>query len=192
MKHISTSITLLLFILSFTKLVAKEPQKVAERTKELTTNEIIRAEVIGKLGLPLGTCVDVQATVEAAKKPTSKQNSGKYFLKITHVSGKKLAIPLFERFYIHHFASETVQLADSEMSLYKLKKGQPEGWVDSDEIKKLEDDYLSKVVYLTVYENGGFRGVPKNLPKSVRVWPGVGYGFSSEVCVIDQKEKKTK
>ncbi len=135
MKHISTSITLFLFILPFSKLVAKEPQESAEDSKALTTDEIIRAEVIGKLGIPLGTCVDIQATVEAARKPTSKQNSGKYFLKITHVKGNKLIEPLFERFYISNFASESVQLADSEMNLYKLKNGAPEGWVDSDEIK---------------------------------------------------------
>ena len=95
MKHISTSITLFLFILPFSKLVAKEPQESAEDSKALTTDEIIRAEVIGKLGIPLGTCVDIQATVEAARKPTSKQNSGKYFLKITHVKGNKL----IEQFY---------------------------------------------------------------------------------------------
>ena len=160
------------------------PQEKPEKRSQLTTQDILRSEVIGDLGVPLGTCVRVKATIEAPRGV--KANSLRYFLNITHVDGHELKKSVVRKFYLHFQHTENVKLAIEPFGLYELLTGEKTGSLDSEEIAKLEKGYVGEEVELLIYESGRFDGIPKRLPEEIGIWQGTAFSFKTDVFVLDQ------
>ena len=89
--------------------------------------------VVGQLGLKLGTVANVSGTIISGSELRTKEADGRYFLKISHVDGKRL--------------DSTVVLA------YRIPS-----WAN---VKLLP--IAGKSVELKVFEEGEFSGLPNGL-----------------------------
>lgn len=72
--------------------------------QQITTEQIAKAEIVGSLGIPLGTCTRVRASLTKSET-NSKADDGVYFLTVTEVEGKKVDPPFRSRFDVHSFAT---------------------------------------------------------------------------------------
>jgi hypothetical protein len=152
--------------------------------------ELNRRNVVGNLGLPLGTTVEIEADVVSGSSLRSKAFDSLYLLKVTHVDGKALNNPPLMRFSTPGFAS--VKLANHTFALYEMKHGEKATRLDSSQIAELEKGYVGKKVRLVVYEVGSFHGIPNQLPKVVPVWADVGFHFSTSLTVLNEHDAAAK
>jgi hypothetical protein len=76
-----------------------------------------------------------------------------------------------------------VNLARNSLDLYEMKTGKKAGHLDPDQVSNLERGYVGKQVTLTVYETGGYSGVPKNLPAGV-IWQDRSFAFRTYLVVL--------
>ena len=83
--------TLVCLILGSNVYAADPPAKKAP----VTVAELNERPVIGQLGIPLGTCGEIQAKIIAGRELRLKQYDGAYLLSVTHVGGKELKSPDF-------------------------------------------------------------------------------------------------
>jgi hypothetical protein len=156
----------------------------------ITLEDLNRRTVIGKLGLPLGTVVEIDAEITAGSDLRLKGYHSHYLLKVTHVDGKKMDSPPLLDFSVPGFAS--VKLANHTFSLYEMKHGTKAGSLNSSQVAELEKDYVGRAVRLLVYEVGSFDGMPKNLPKDMRDRADFGFHFSTSLIALAQREKPTE
>lgn len=176
---------LLMICMASFALSAFAPAQVQQGARpRITSQQIQMADVTGDLGVPLGTCVKVQATIVRSDK--SKGSDGRYYLKVTHVENRELRSPIQCVFDVHQFATDKVKLASGNFELHKLVTGKDARSLSDEQVAQLETGYVGKSVTLIAYETGGFRGMPDRLPKDVRVWQDFGFGFSTQVIVMDQ------
>jgi len=122
------------------------------------------ADVTVDLGIRLGTCVTIRATIVRSSS-NMKAADGRFFLRITHVENRQLQSPLECAFGVHQFATDRVKLPSSDFGLHKLVTGKAAKSLTSEQIAQLEKGYVGNSVTLIVYETGGFRGMPNELPK---------------------------
>jgi hypothetical protein len=177
-------VTVVLFCLFFgSKLYAADPPA---KKVPLPVAELNERPVIGQLGIPLGTCGEIQAKIIAGRDLRLKQFDGVYLLSVTHVAGKELPTPLNLRFSPARGA--TVNLANDSFALHELKTGHKTGSLTDTKIRDLEKGYVGKTVKLTVYEVGGFSGIPQNLPDGTPVWADVGFGFSTSLVILRERK----
>lgn len=155
----------------------------------ITLEELNRRNVVGNLGLPLGTAVEIEAEVVSGRG-LGKEYDSLYLLKVTHVDGKELTTPPLIQFSAPGFAR--VKLANHTFALYELKHGTKTGSLDSAQIEELEKGYVGKKVRLVVYEVGRFDGIPDQLPKDMLVWADVGFHFSTSLIVLKELDAETK
>jgi len=156
----------------------------------ITLEELNRRNVIGNLGLPLGTAVEIEADVVSGSSLRSKAFDSLYLLKVTHVDGKELKNSPLMRFSTPGFAS--VELANHTFALYEMKHGEKPKRLDSLQIVELEKSYVGKKVRLVVYEVGSFHGIPNQMPKDVPVWADVGFHFSTSLTVLNEHDATAK
>lgn len=149
---------------------------------KLTLNQIKTHDLIGEMGIPLGQCVRVRATI--VKGSRTKSDTGRYFLDVTHVESIPLEKPVQMTFRVHQFAEERVQVANDGFSLVELRTGEKPSRVSSDKIEEYEVGYVGKKVELLVYETGMFDGFPRGLKDSS--WQGGGYQFFNWLMVMKQ------
>ena len=71
----------------------------------ITLEELNRRNVVGNLGLPLGTAVDIEAEVVSGRSLRQKGYDSLYLLKVTHVDGKELNVPPLMQFSSPRFSS---------------------------------------------------------------------------------------
>jgi hypothetical protein len=152
----------------------------------ITLEELNRRSVIGKLGLPLGTTVEIEAEVVSGRSLRLKEYFSLYLLRVTHVNGKELETAPLMRFSSPSFAS--VELANHTFALYELKHGAKAKSLASSQIEKLEKGYVGKKVRLIVYEVGGFHGIPNQLPNDVPVWADAAFHFETTLSVLRSRE----
>jgi hypothetical protein len=152
----------------------------------LRASELNERPVIGELGIPLGTCGDIQAKVIAGRDLRLKQYDGAYLLSVTHVGNKKMATPVHLRFGTAPGAS--VNLARDGFELHELKTGKKTGTLTDAKIRELEDGYVGKTMKLTVYEVGEFSGMPRNFPDGRLPWADTGFHFSTSLVVIGEQK----
>ena len=152
----------------------------------LSIAELNERPVIGELGIPLGTCGEIQATIIAGRDLRLKQYVSAYLLSVTHVAGKKLATPVNLRF--GSAPGAMVDLASDAFELHELKTGKKTGMLTGEKIQELEKGYVGKTVKLTVYEVGGFRGTPRNFPKGELGGADVGFGFSTSLVILRERK----
>ncbi|QDU58848.1 hypothetical protein Pan181_50880 [Aeoliella mucimassa] len=161
-------------------------KQAAPAEKPITLEELNRRQVIGKLGMPLGTCVEIQAQVVANPTPNKGAYDHDYLLNVTHANGKLLPqSQLIEFRSLRHADS---RLVNDSFRLYEMKTGQKARSLNSEQIAELEKGYVGKVVHLAAYETGSFSGIPRNLPSEVPIWQGRGYHFRSSLIVIVDRD----
>jgi hypothetical protein len=146
--------------------------------------------VVGKLGLPLGTAVEIEAEVVSGQSLRIKGYDSLYLLKVTHVDGKELSKPPLLRFSAPGFAS--AKLANHTFALYEMKHGTKAKSLDSSQVAELEKGYVGKTVRLVVYETGSFSGAPSKLPKDVPVWADFAFHFSTSLTVLNERDPASK
>jgi hypothetical protein len=170
-----------LFIAFGTATIAQEATK-----RRITLDELNTRQVVGALGKPLGTVVEIEAKVIAGSELRMKAYDGEYLLKVSHVDGKKLEEPVVLRFAT---GFSVVKLANDHFSLYELKHYKKAKSLTSSQIDELEKDYVGKSVRLAVYEVGSFFGIPKGLPKDVITWAEPGFHFETSLVILADREK---
>lgn len=156
----------------------------------VTLEELNRRNVVGKLGLPLGTAVEIEAEVVSGRSLRRKGYDSLYLLKVMNVDDRELNPPPLMRFSSPGFAS--VELSSHTFALYEMKQGRKAKSLDSTQIAELEKGYVGKEVRLVVYEVGSFHGIPNQLPKDVPVWADFGFHFSTSLTVLNERDSESK
>ena len=156
----------------------------------ITLEELNRRNVVGNLGLPLGTAVEIAAEVVSGRSLRRKGYDSLYLLKVTHVDGKELNTPPLMQFSAPGFAS--VELANHQFALFEMKHGTKAKSLNSSQIAELEKGYVGKKVRIVVYEVGSFHGIPSQLPKDVPVWADFGFHFSTSLSVLNEHDTGSK
>ena len=137
-------------------------------THPISVDELSKREVIGKLGVPLGTAVEVEATVVDGSTLRMKAYDGLYLLKVTRVESNVLKDPQIFEFLVPGFIDVDLPSSKSDGSTPK--------------------DYTGKRVTLVVYEVGEFNGLPRNLPGDVLVWADRGFYLYTSLEVLAQRK----
>jgi hypothetical protein len=158
-----------------------------QKPQPISIEELNTRPVIGELGVPLGTVVEVDAVVVSGDEIRSKASSGTYLLKITHVGGNKLNKDRLMPFFVPGFVS--VQLASNTFALRELKHGKKARSLGDDQIDEMEKGYVGKSIRLAVYEVGSFAGMPADLPEDVPVWQDFGFRFSTLLTVLAERDR---
>lgn len=170
----------------------------AQTQKIINTESFSDADtvVVGRMGVPLGKVVEIEAIVVSGDSLKMKGYAGAYLLKVISVKTDTLMgkpwnkgtitlekMPLYE-FSMHPFADGNVKLASDSFALYKIKKGKDTGTLTSDEVRELEKDYVGRKFTLLAYETGAFGGIPKEMPEDFLSWQDTGFGFRSHLLVM--------
>lgn len=148
-----------LFALS-TMACAATRDDLAQST-HLSLSSLTERPVIGALGVPLGTSVEIRATVVAGSELRAKAYDGSTLLRVTEVDGRPLSPPPLLEIQVPSFASVKEQA--------------------------LVREHASNPARLVVYEVGRYAGIPRNLPKDVPVWQDRGFGFSTSLVVLAER-----
>ena len=149
----------------------------------LTIADLNERQVIGQLGVPLGTVVEIKATVVAGDDLRRKQYQGAYLLRVTDVDGRLLESPPVMTFFVPGFSG--VKLARNNFELHEIKTGAKVGSLNQEQVEKLQQGYVGKEMRLVVYEIGQFTGMPKELPNDVLSWQDVGFGFRTLLNILE-------
>ncbi len=148
--------------------------------------ELRNRDVVGRLGLPLGTATEVEAEVVSGDSTRRLADRSRYLLRVTHVDGKELADSALMHFELPGFAS--VKLANDHWSLLEMKQGkEAEKQLDTAQLVQLEQGYVGKRIRLAVYEAGKFDGLPKRLPKDFQNLQGYQFRFSTFLVVLAER-----
>lgn len=156
----------------------------------ITLKELNRRNVVGSLGLPLGTAVEIEAEVVSGRSMRRKGYDSLYLLKVLSVDGKELSTSPLMQFSSPGFAG--VELANHTFALYELKHGTKAKSLNSTQIAELEKGYVGKEVRLVVYEVGSFHGIPDQLPEDVPAWADFGFHFSTSLTVLNERDGESK
>jgi hypothetical protein len=153
----------------------------------ITLEELHRRQLLGQLGLPLGTVATIDAVVTSGDETRAKVYQGLYLLTVTHVNGKPLEKPPLMRFAVDSLSS-TVNLPHDRPPLLFGAKQDGENPAASQ--KEIEKEYVGKTHRLVVYEKGCYAGIPDNLPGDVPLAgaAGFGFGFSTSLVVLAERD----
>jgi len=177
----------------FLSVAHSQDKQTQPQAPAISLEELRHRTVVGKLGVPLGQVVEIQATIVAGSELRSKAHVSQYFLQVTHVERKKLKkAPLLEFSSPRIFG---VKIASNHNDLVKMKTGKVSGGISSEKINKLEKGYIGKSLRLVAYESGCFSGIPNHisdtaregLSKSFPWWQDRGFGFSTSLTVLAEK-----
>jgi len=153
-------------------------------SRPLTVTDLQERPVIGRLSVPLGQVAEIEATVIAGRSLGAKQWASQYLLSVARVNGRTLPTPAIMEFDVPGFLS--LDLPSDPFELAELKTGERPRRLDNGQITELEAGYVGKVAHLYAYEIGSFNGIPDNLPPGTPPWAGVGFGFTSSLCVLGE------
>lgn len=193
-----------------------ESAPAAQKPRIVTAKELNEgtAVIIGDLGVPLITAVEIVATVEEELSPYLEKPDGRpiptgtYVLKVEEINGKKLAEPQTLRFFLSH--AMNVAVAPNEAELDELLKSLAslandpgfQADLNSDgkrffpNIRNVADaaayrqSYVGSRHRLVVYEEARQDGEPAILPPDSWSW-GVGVDhkrFETYLCVLRERK----
>lgn len=148
----------------------------------LTTADLNERQVIGQLGVPLGTVVEIKGAVVSGDDLRKKLYQGAYLLRVTEVDGRALESPPVITFFVPGFSG--VKLASNNRELYEMKVGATARELSTDQRERLRKNYVGKQMRLVVYEVGRYSGMPTKLPDDVLIWQDVGFGFRTSLNVL--------
>lgn len=164
----------------------RDDRPAAVPTTQPSLRELTEHPPTGELGLPLGTVVEIRATVIAGRELELKNYTFDYLLRVTEVNGRALPEQPLMRFTVPFLGAK---LANDIFCLYELKTGKKYGSSDF-EIESLERGYVGKRVRLVVYETGRYYGVPKNLFRDfrdVQTWQEPSFYFLNSLAVLKER-----
>jgi len=138
--------------------------------------------IIGQSGVPLGTVVQIDATIVAGRSLGWKDLASEYLLKVSKVGSSSVSNPPTCQFRTHSWGE--VKLAPDAFSLYEVKKGKKTGSLSDSQIAELERGYVGQAYLLVVYEEGVYSGIPRDLPKDYPVWQDRPFGFRTHLIVL--------
>jgi hypothetical protein len=155
----------------------------------ITYPELYKRGVVGRLGVPLGTAVEIKAEVVSGDTTRRKVLRGVYLLKVTHVDGKELASPPLMQYTVPFGGIEIPNCPRN--SFFEGPRDAEAERIESARIAKLERSYVGKVVRLVAYERGCFDGIPERLPDDVPLWQGSGFAFGPSLAVLAERGSKS-
>ena len=150
----------------------------------ITLDDLRTRPVIGNLGVPLGTAVELEATIIAGRDLHMKAYDGEYLLRVIKVNGKPLPNPPVMQFHAPTYTG--VPLPQNEFDLYEYKKGKKTGTLTSDQISALEKGYVASTVRLLAYESGEFSGIP-HLPPGSPNWQDHAFTFTTHLLIMAKR-----
>lgn len=150
----------------------------------LSLQDLHMRPIIGDLGVPLGTCADIEAVVVSGRDLSTKQDADSYLLRVTRVNGKALPEPALMRFDKSPFSD--IKVAVDAFSLHEMKTGRKAARLTDQEIAELEKDYVGSTMHLIAYESGRFSGIPHNLPQDTPPWQDRIFGLSNKLDILEQ------
>lgn len=160
-----------------------------EAAKEpITYPELHRRGIVGQLGVPLGTAVEIKAEVVSGDTTRRKALQGVYLLKVTHVDGNELASPPLMQYTVQGVGIEIPN--NERVSFFASPRDEEAERIESARIAKLEKSYVGKVVRLVVYEGGCFGGIPERLPDDVPLWQGSMFAFGPGLVVLAERNSE--
>jgi len=156
----------LIALLSFAAAKGKDnPEKRrSPRKTKITVAEIHQAEVIGRLGVPLGQVVTIEGIVADEDYIRTKANSGHRLLRVLKLDGRRL----------------------KEEVVFRFPKLSP---LDEERVK--EPKVGARFAYIC-YENGGFSGIPGAAFKHIGTVQTAPYGFSTWLEILKDNGVATK
>src|SRR5579862_4265388 len=164
-------------------------QGSASTPRAITINEMREQSIIGELGLPLGTVVDIEATVIAGRELREKAEMSNYLLRVTKVDGHLLPEAVLMEF--EPPTSPYVHVARDVFQLHEMKTGVKGGSLSAEAIRADEAGYVNQIVQLAIYETGGYSGNPvKSFSKMDVSGGGQGraFGFSTWLVLLAQEK----
>lgn len=154
--------------------------------ESVTSTSLNHRKVIGRLGVPLGVAVEIDATIVSGDTLRMKVHSGRYLLKVETVQSKPVNESLILTFEVPPFVD--APLAIDHVSLVKLKRGKISEKLNSQQIKLLEQGYVGQRFRLLVYETGSFTGIPSDLPSDAPIWQDTGFHFATYLKVLAHRK----
>jgi hypothetical protein len=141
-----------------------------------------RVQVIGAMGLPLGTVREVVIEVEDGAATKSKDDASFYLAKILRIDGKDIKDPV-----VLQFRSRATALQSS----YEARRQQlgGEGRHLTSEIRDLNADYVGARFIITAYETGEFAGMPPGVPSAL-AWQDSKFRFRTYLVIITARRAK--
>jgi hypothetical protein len=152
--------------------------------KSISVDALNDLKIIGKLGIPLGKAVEMEATIISGSDTGLKQHDGDYLLKLQSVGGKSLTAPVVMSFRGQHESS--APFPRNAFELHQQNFPKKAGIISDELLKQLEKNFVGIQVKFLGYESGRFGGVPNGLPKAYPVWADTGFGFQSELVVLEK------
>lgn len=142
--------------------------------------------ILGELGLPLGTPVEVEGVLLGPKKTTSIPFPDEIRFAVDVVGGKRLESPKEFSFRVENPTMSKIQ--NSEFGL----KSTLDFFVGNNEMTreqadKMFADYAKVRRKLLVYESATYVGRPPNLPNQLPARAEPLFGFSSYLVVVTPK-----
>lgn len=161
--------------------------------------------VVGKLGVPLGTITEIQATIISADELQRRENPpeefnqkyywGTYLLEVTAVGGKPLRntqlLPIgsIEKFVLSKTGKLiAASIAKNGFELFELKHGKKAEWLSEEQMPELEKGFVGKQVNLVVYETGSFWGSIKDIDKYTIPSSNPSFRFTTSLSVLAERK----
>lgn len=164
-------------------LIAAPPAFAQEKHSPITLAELDERQIVGGLGITLGTVCEIEVTIIDGDALRVKELSGSFLMKVQSVNGVPLQKPWTTGFG-HFSADQEETLPTGNFGLYKKEHGKPAKVLDSAEIELLKKGYVGSRHRLVVYESGGYEGLPANMPRDVVRVAHFGFGFRTDVTIL--------
>lgn len=157
------------------------PRQIQVSARDLRNGSAV---VLGDLGLPLGTPVEVEGFIVLAKNVRRVSLIDEYMLVIDTVNGRELDSTKTYSFWVE--SSTRSLMANTEMGLKMLLEGLAgEHDITREQANKLLLDYTKTRRKLLVFESAVYFGRPLNLPATAPHTSAPAFGFETYLVVIE-------
>ena len=161
---------------------------IADDNSPIHVDELNRRPVIGRLGVPLGKPVVIQAKIIDGSGIDRKSYDETYLLEVSHVDGVQLDNPVLMEFYTPGYVR--VKLPHNAFGLYEQVYGKAASKLDSAQTADLEKEYVGRTVLVVAYETGSFHGLPSDLPNDVPIPQSTSFHFSTSLVVVADRSRR--
>jgi hypothetical protein len=138
--------------------------------------------VIGRLGQPLGRCMEIEATLFNGDDLRTKGDEGRFLLRVIKVNGQTIREPVLIPFVVPGFVATDLFTSEDELDHKRKEIEEPE--LTPEQFKTLVKTISARTQRLCVYEEGGFSGMPATMPKDAPGWQDHGFGFGTWLVVL--------
>lgn len=164
---------------------AREASEPSE-PRAIHVDDLNKVPVIGKLGVPLGKCVILDATIISGWEISPKMWADHYALRIHAINEKPLPEPLDMIF--KPFEQAEAKYPCDTTSLCQLRTGQTFPGFLPDEIfeqfLEWDTEYLGQRVQFVAFETGDFQGMREEAPGEPCFRAGCWFRFESRLIVL--------